>query len=409
MPQIPSFRPRVAPERTRVGKPLRKGKLVYHGTSGVFDPETLGEGFSGAWVSDSLEVAEWFAGWRTAEHTEPQYIHTYRVIQSPTLWVAKTPGQFAWLNEHYQAFDTEELTEAICRDGKDGWYLPDNYPTGADIFLCDPMQVLEYVETTELEPSAPRENPAWRPGVVRGSDWSVRLPDGELVYNYRDKLPHGPPFASVIFRYPIPADPEVGAFERTLGYGQAFPGGISVLAPPGARPETRYFPLSSSGMHAAVQWLATFGIPPPPWKKVDLRLNGRVNARRGLDGSYFRQGLTPPKPKRIGLRVAEDVLEKARYMAGEVISLAYALERSIDDLSVVEVEHRVDAIAELADQVIAMADDVHAAVLWSRNRRGESLSKGDELCNAAAEQAVLVEERVVEATRLVDYLRRGEQ
>lgn len=41
---------------------------------------------------------------------------------------------------------SEEMAEAICSAGWNGWYIEDNYPDGDDIMLCD-TGWLEYVET----------------------------------------------------------------------------------------------------------------------------------------------------------------------------------------------------------------------------------------------------------------------
>jgi hypothetical protein len=142
--------------KPRIRKPLRKGSLVYHGTSSEEEFTALN---GPVWVSGAEAVARSFVHWNRGGGI-PRVL-VYRVIEAPRLAVAESKVEFmrfvGWVEEKIgdDASDgSYEFAEQICDNwrllGIDGWHLPKNYQDGSDTMLCDPDQFLEYVETIEV-------------------------------------------------------------------------------------------------------------------------------------------------------------------------------------------------------------------------------------------------------------------
>ena len=141
--------------KPRIRKPLRKGSLVYHGTS---SEESFMALRGPAWVSDEETVAKTFVTWSGGDG--PPRIIVFRVSEAPRLAVANTDREWRdfvrWVEEK-TGVDAEpgpiDFAEQICNAGLgiDGWHIADNYGPGSDTLLCDPNRFLDFVEVIEVE------------------------------------------------------------------------------------------------------------------------------------------------------------------------------------------------------------------------------------------------------------------
>jgi hypothetical protein len=159
---------------------IKKGTLLYHGTSAEEAFEEDGAPDGPAWFTENPEVARFFQTW----HGGPEYgrprILVYRVVESiPD--IAKIPDGQAFqvflrqlermgaLEEGYGA--PEELAEAMSSQRKwEGWRIIGNYsrPDGDDILLVSPESYLEFVGLLDgparENPRAPGTKEQWHPG-----------------------------------------------------------------------------------------------------------------------------------------------------------------------------------------------------------------------------------------------------
>jgi len=141
-----------------IRKPLRKGALVYHGTSAAEDFTDL---VGPAWVSDARSVARNFVGW--AGGTGPARILVFRVLKAPALALLTSDFEykkFVYWVENQIGVEADpgpiEFAEQICDHrhalaGIDGWHIPTNYHDGSDTMLCEPEQFLEFVGVELVE------------------------------------------------------------------------------------------------------------------------------------------------------------------------------------------------------------------------------------------------------------------
>jgi len=148
--------------KPRIRKPLRKGSLVYHGTSSEEEFTDLN---GPVWVSNAKGVADFFATWQATRQGRPRVL-MFRVREAPRLAVlyddADCKQLVEWVRsvsgvdiEHFEDFGElapHGLVEAMCRTGIDGWHIPENYkaPKGSDTIICYPDRFLEYIETIEV-------------------------------------------------------------------------------------------------------------------------------------------------------------------------------------------------------------------------------------------------------------------
>lgn len=158
--------------KPRIRKPLRKGTLVYHGTSSEEDFTDLN---GPAWVSGAEAVARNFVDW-AGGRGRPRVL-VFRVATAPSLAVAESTAEFKSFAEWVAAraagvvdlsdmgpFDESipadaftaigtGLAESLCnaRLGIDGWHIPRNYDDGDDTMLCEPERFLEFVRVIEVE------------------------------------------------------------------------------------------------------------------------------------------------------------------------------------------------------------------------------------------------------------------
>jgi len=125
---------------------IAKGLDLYHGTNSetIFEfPEMP------AWFSSSFSVAQYFANFHVQEG-KPR-IHLFRVekkipklllIDSKVEWDDLMEKMVEELGEHSE--DPRDLGRFICRKGYNGWIIPNNYPDGDDIMLCEPENWLQW-------------------------------------------------------------------------------------------------------------------------------------------------------------------------------------------------------------------------------------------------------------------------
>lgn len=125
---------------------LKRGETLYHGTGSTetFELPTW-TGF--AWFSTSRSVADRFAKASAAgTGAEPRLLE-YRVVEDVELLEfldARDIERF--LDElGLEADSAHDLAEIACDQGYAGWVIPQNYPDGDDVLLCDPDQWLESV------------------------------------------------------------------------------------------------------------------------------------------------------------------------------------------------------------------------------------------------------------------------
>ena len=130
---------------------IAKGRLLHHGTSA---PEDFTDLDGPAWVSDSRDVAEWFAQNRL--EGGPLRILTFRVVGTiTTLARPRTQRELQALMDELGQWEggSHDMAEAVCTFSSryNGWIIPNNYATGADIMLCRPMDWLEFVSVEPIE------------------------------------------------------------------------------------------------------------------------------------------------------------------------------------------------------------------------------------------------------------------
>lgn len=132
--------------------PPLPGDILYHGTSSKESFEDDGETPDGpAWFSDGRAVAERFSTWHPGPN--PRVI-AYRVIDEPNLKIITYDGDMIDLvgeDRFYDGLEVEDLIDAVQDAGYDGWFMPENYPEGADIMILYPSDFLEVIR---------RENPS---------------------------------------------------------------------------------------------------------------------------------------------------------------------------------------------------------------------------------------------------------
>jgi len=128
-------------------KPLRRGSILYHGTSSGTSFRSL-EG--PAWVSDSYQVARNFVRWAGGSG-KPRVV-AFELVAAPRLAIIRSDKDMddlvAWLGE---SSDVHDLAESLCQSGAaDGWHVPDNYPEGSDTMLCEPERFLSFVSSENV-------------------------------------------------------------------------------------------------------------------------------------------------------------------------------------------------------------------------------------------------------------------
>jgi hypothetical protein len=131
---------------------LEAGEVLYHGTAAP--KGFLVPGFGNhAWFSDSHAVAVEFAyefaahyGYASGAKPVPRILkfEVLRAVELPFL-------DSKWEFDHFmdsmgygRDMDVQEMAELCCQH-YDGWWIPNNYSTGADIMLCSPDRILRRI------------------------------------------------------------------------------------------------------------------------------------------------------------------------------------------------------------------------------------------------------------------------
>ena len=132
--------------------PPLEGDILFHGTSST----ELFEKYDGtpdgpAWFSDTVAVADHFKNWHKGPN--PRVIK-YRVVAEPNLCIIQYENAIRDLvgdDMFEEGLEVEDLVDAVQDAGYDGWFMPDNYPDGADIMILYPESFLEFYEVNEVD------------------------------------------------------------------------------------------------------------------------------------------------------------------------------------------------------------------------------------------------------------------
>lgn len=124
---------------------LPAGTELFHGTSekGFLIPR--GPAFFG----DTYSVARNFTSWHRGEH--PRVLRFEVTEEIPRLALIESQADFDRLAEEAGLeldHGTESRIDLVCSHGFDGWIIPNNYPDGADIMLCEPSRWLKFLDET---------------------------------------------------------------------------------------------------------------------------------------------------------------------------------------------------------------------------------------------------------------------
>ena len=127
---------------------LRAGTTVYHGTGEQFD-ERVEDLETPGWVSDSIDVAREFTSWNGGSDTR---IIQYQTTSDMTLLLINGRDDLFDLEDQYgiEIDSPREMAEQICQQfHSDGWIIPNNYNSGADIMICN-SRPLKYMGTEKI-------------------------------------------------------------------------------------------------------------------------------------------------------------------------------------------------------------------------------------------------------------------
>ena len=128
---------------------LPPGTLLYHGTACNDFDETQEQLYGPAWVSDSESVARVFAG-RNGGDGPPRVV-VYRLVEPVVLPLITSSRDIEQLADVFglSLAGVEEMRSSVEQANLPGWWIPSNYPDGADILLTSTGS-LEYVGTRRL-------------------------------------------------------------------------------------------------------------------------------------------------------------------------------------------------------------------------------------------------------------------
>lgn len=135
------------PEDDENVRSLPVGTEIFHGTSAKGFLTPRGPAFFG----DTYSVAKNFTSWHRGEH--PRVLRFEVTQEIPRLALIETKEDFDRLAEDLgleDRGDTESRVEMVCGAGYDGWIIPNNYPDGADIMLCEPARWLKFLDEERI-------------------------------------------------------------------------------------------------------------------------------------------------------------------------------------------------------------------------------------------------------------------
>lgn len=119
------------------------GTDLFHGTStkGFLIPR------GPAFFSDTYSVARTFARWR--KNGKPRVLQFEVTEEIPRLILIESKEDFETLAQERGLESTqalEGLIEMVCNARYDGWIIPNNYPDGADIMICEPSRWIKFLQ-----------------------------------------------------------------------------------------------------------------------------------------------------------------------------------------------------------------------------------------------------------------------
>lgn len=119
---------------------LPEGIELFHGTWGRSSFKTIN---GPAWFSDSFGVAERFA----ARYRDPKVLRFTVRKSVPRLVEIGDFEEFIRSVDRSprSEFDMRRFAKKICNGRFDGWVVPNYYPDGADIMLCNPDKWLLFL------------------------------------------------------------------------------------------------------------------------------------------------------------------------------------------------------------------------------------------------------------------------
>lgn len=130
---------------------LKAGTVLYHGTDSDAFQERVDALDGPSWLSSARSVASHFALNRSGSGGLKRVI-SYRLARDVELCkIMSARGLQALAQEHgFSAGSSESIRDGIAASGLPGWVIPDNYPDGDDILICDPGPLLEHMQTEYL-------------------------------------------------------------------------------------------------------------------------------------------------------------------------------------------------------------------------------------------------------------------
>lgn len=122
---------------------LPVGTDLFHGTGAKGFVIPRGPAF----FSDTYSVARTFALWRQSK--KPRVLQFEVTDEIPKLLLIESTEDFDKLAEEQgmdPVPDTEGRIRMVCNARYDGWIIPNNYPDGADIMVCEPARWIKFLE-----------------------------------------------------------------------------------------------------------------------------------------------------------------------------------------------------------------------------------------------------------------------
>lgn len=135
-----------------------KNTVLYHGTA---SPEDFDIPRGPAWFSNAEAVARSFMRWHG--QSERSRVIAYRTTSRVPnlLFIDGTDTMSRFVKSLDLSGDPQELAEAVCDGGWNGWNIPSNYLEGSDLLLCEPERWVVRLDEAETPPDDP---------VLRGRD-----------------------------------------------------------------------------------------------------------------------------------------------------------------------------------------------------------------------------------------------
>ena len=124
---------------------LPAGTMVFHGTDrplDEWDPRTELI-YDMAWFGATFQVANDYAKFKRSGSLGKPYVIQYRTNRNLNLLEASSPEWAAKLDALYGDYTTDEIAEAVCQLGFEGWHIKDQEIMIADGDAVDFVKVLK--------------------------------------------------------------------------------------------------------------------------------------------------------------------------------------------------------------------------------------------------------------------------